>query len=226
MKRYALAMITACTTVFLSQTGMAQKAQWVKTHSWSGHGTKQTEMFPVNGQKWRIRYYPEGEGLFQIAVYNEQNELLDMAANQDRAFPLKGFASLKGGGHRYLGITGLNTTWTVVVEQYLTAIEEWKLRQTMKQPGPELAKVGTWTGESGEAQYAFRIPAGSWQILCTQEGRGLLQVEVVDEEGFVALAANSDRPGQSVSWVHKTGTFSIKVKSDGPSWKIDVLAEP
>jgi hypothetical protein len=89
-----------------------------------------------------------------------------------------------------------------------------------------MVKIGTWTGEEGSAEYSFTIPEGSWQIVCTQEGAGLLQVEVADSDGFVALAANGTLPGESVSWVHQAGTFTIKVSSDAPTWQIDVLSAP
>lgn len=226
MNRFSIVFAAFWFAVLFFPAVRGQDARWVKTHSWSGYGTKQTEMFWVAGSRWRLRYYPSGEGLFQIAVYDEANELLDFATDQNRPFPLRGFASLKGSGRRYLGITGINTSWRVVVEQYVTRIEEWHLLQLLGQPSEPLVKIGTWTGEEGSAKYTFRIPEGSWQIVCTQSDPGLLQVEVTDTEGFVALAANGTLPGESVSWVHKAGTFTIRVVSDAPAWQIDVLAEP
>jgi hypothetical protein len=226
MKRN-IPVIVAVLAVLLSVSAVrAQKARWVKTQLWTGCGARQTEMFQVLGKKWRIRYAPHGEGLFQVAVYDEHAQLLDMATDQHRAFPLKGLAVFKGGGRRYLGITGADTTWTVVVEQYVTLIEEWHLYELLKQSPPELVKIGTWLGEKGVAEYTVTIPHGSWKIVSTQKGPGLFQAEVLNADGFVALAANDARPGENESWIHTSGTFTIKVTSDAPSWQIDVLAEP
>ncbi len=209
-------------------TGMPLRAQaprWVVTHRWVGFGSQQTEMFWVNGSAWRVRYRPAGRGLFQVAVYDAQGRLVDMVANQtdDRLFA--GARKLEGRGKRYLGITGLDTTWEVTVEQLVSVVEEWYLRQLLQQPPPRLLKLGVWTGTDGESEYTFSVPSPSWQIRHSHGGDGLLQIIVTDSEGFVALGANEVRATEGVCWVHKPGTFTMRVKADGVQWKVEVFCE-
>lgn len=204
---------------------VAQTPRWVITNRWEGSGSCQTDKFWVNGAKWRIRYEPAGTGIFQISVYNTENQLVDVATNQNRHVPLNGYATLKGIGERHLGITGVDTTWKVTVEQYLTAIEEWHLRQLLKQPKPKRLKVGVWTGEGGQTQYTFTVPSDSWQIRYSRSGDGLFQIVVENDGGFVALAANDLKEGEGHSWVHNAGTFTMNVTAEDVSWKVEVVAE-
>jgi len=216
-------------TVVLSAWGaMALRAQaprWVVTNRWQGFGSQQTEMFWVNGDSWRVRYRPAGKGLFQIAVYDGEGKLVDMATSQNRGSPSSGVTTLGGRGQRYLGITGTDTTWEVTIEQHVTTIEEWHLRQLLQQPLPQMLKVGIWTGGDGQSEYTFTVPSRSWQIRHSHSGDGLLQITVVDAEGFVALAANDIRAAEGQCWVHRAGTFTMRVSAAAVDWKIDVLCE-
>jgi len=204
---------------------LAQEPRWVVTNRWQGFGSQQTEMFWVNGAAWRVRYRPKGKGIFQISVYDDQGALVDMATNQNFPEPLSGNATLKGRGQRYLGITGVDTTWEVTVEQRLTVIEEWHMRQLLQQPRPQMLKVGIWTGSGGESEYTFTVPSRSWQIRHSHSGDGLLQITVEDAAGFVALAANEVRSSEGASWVHKAGTFTIRVNAGNVDWRVEVLCE-
>jgi hypothetical protein len=203
----------------------AQAPRWVVTNRWQGFGSQQTEMFWVNGESWRVRYQPAGKGLFQIAVYDTQGKLVDMAVNQNRSHPGGGVTALTGRGQRYLGITGMDTTWEVAIEQQVTTIEEWHLRQLLQQPQPQMLKVGIWTGGDGQSEYTFTVPSRSWQIRHSHSGDGLLQIVVDDAEGFVALGANEVRATEGQCWVHKPGTFTMRVNADAVNWKVEVLCE-
>lgn len=203
----------------------AQAPRWVVTNRWQGAGSQQTEMFWVNGDAWRVRYRPNGKGLFQVVVYDPQGKFADMVANENRAFPVAGSTTLHGRGQRYLGVTGVDTSWEITVEQYVTVIEEWHLRQLLQQPRPQMLKVGLWTGSDGKSDYTFTVPAGSWQIRHSHSGNGLLQITVEDEAGFVALGANEVRAAEGSCWVHKAGTFTMRINADHVDWKVEVLCE-
>ncbi len=218
--RNAIVVFVILVTV---RAATAQKARWVETHSWSGLGTKQTEVFWVNGDKWRIRYSPHGTGIFQIGVYDKTGQLLDMAADQDA--PLKGTAVLTERGSRYLTITGIGTKWDVRVEQFLSVIEEWQLTQLMRQPSTPLVKLGTWTGETIDAEYEFTVPAGRWKVVHSNSGGGFLQIIIEDQNNFVALAANTSDASEDFSWVHRPGKFVMKIIAANTSWKVDVFCE-
>ena len=204
---------------------LAQVPRWVVTNRWRGYGSQQTEMFWVNGDAWRVRYRPAGTGIFQIAVYDASGSLVDVATNQNRAEPVFGSATLRGRGQRYLGITGVGTTWEVSVEQHVSTAEEWHLRQLLAQPRPQLLKLGLWTGSGGTSEYTFTVPSRSWQVRQTHSGDGLLQILIEDAQGFVALGANDVHAAEGTSWVHRAGTFTMRVQSDDVDWKVEVLCE-
>jgi hypothetical protein len=204
---------------------LAQAPRWVVTNRWQGFGSQQTEMFWVNGDAWRVRYRPSGKGLFQIVVYDAQGKLVDTVANQNRLVSIPGSTGLHGRGQRYLGITGLDATWEVTVEQYVTAADEWHLRQLLQQPRPQLLKLGLWTGSDGQSEYTFTVPSRSWLIRHCHTGNGLLQIRVDDAAGFVALGANEVRSAEGSCWVHQAGTFTMHVNADRVDWKVEVLCE-
>ena len=204
---------------------IAQAPRWVITNRWLGTGSQHTEKFLVNGAEWRVRCRSTGKGIFQIAVYDGDSSLLDMVANQTHPTPSKGYTNLQGRGLRYLGITGMETTWEVTVEQRLSAIEEWHITQMLRQPRLRLLKVGIWTGADGPSEYTFTVPSDSWVIRYSHSGEGLLQIVVEDAEGFVALAANQLGAASGQSWVHHPGTFTMRVVSKGLDWKVEVLGE-
>jgi hypothetical protein len=225
MQRTYLAGLTLLLMVAAAGPVLAQAPRWVVTNRWQGGGSQQTEMFWVNGDAWRVRYQPSGKGLFQIALYDAQGKFLDMVTDQNRGTPLAGSDSLRGRGQRYLGITGVDTRWEITVEQRLSVVEEWHLRQLLQQPQSQLLKVGLWTGGDGQNEFTFTVPSRSWQIRHCQSGDGLLQIVVEDETGFVALAANEVRAAEGSSWVHKAGTFTMRVNADRVDWKVEVLCE-
>ena len=175
----------------------------------------------VNGIRWRLVHRHKGDGIFQVGVYDVGGKFLDMAA--DLREPVAGSKVLPGRGRRYLAINGVDAEWTVTVEQYLSIIEEWQLTQEARKPPPALEKLGTWFGEDTDADYEVEVPAGSWKIVHSNSGGGMLQVSVRDPKGYLMLAANTTDPGQSDSWIHQSGTFRMKIRAVRFSWKVDVF---
>ena len=212
-------------SVFFLLAGIGANAgdrHWVVTGKWAGTGTCQTREFHVYSRKWRVRHRHQGSGLFQVGVYDAAGELLDMAANLRE--PVSGARTLPGRGTRYLAINGVDTTWEVEVEQYLSILEEWQLREAAKKPETPLKKYAVWFGEDTDADYTVTLPEpGSWKIVHTNAGAGVLQVLVRNEAGVVALAANSSDRGVKESWIHGSGTFTVHITAIKTHWKVEVL---
>ncbi len=209
--------------LLLPAAAPAQEPVWLETHSWKGSGTARTEIFWANTSRWRIRYRPRGKGLFQISVYNVKGELVDVAANQ--AEPLRGMAYMKEKGEFFLAITGADTEWEVSIEQFVNMAEEWQLRQRAKLPPPAMWKIATWTGGAGRQEYDIDVPHGSWQIVHSNHGPGLLQIQVFDQKGDLAVAANNALPGSGLSWLHTPGRAKVAINAVDTAWKIEVFCE-
>jgi len=218
-----LAVLVLFSVAGIFTPAYGQKPRWLTTHSWKGTGTAATEIFWVNTNRWRIRYAPHGRGIFHVALYNVKGELVDVVADLER--PVSGLRTQTGKGQCYLTVTAIDTRWEISVEQYLSVIEEWQLLQRMKQPPVELAKLAEWTGGTGDAEYELTVPAGSWKVVHTNKGNGLLQVKVQNDEGLVSLAANNSSTGEGESWVHAAGTFTVSVVAVDTTWKVVVYGE-
>lgn len=187
----------------------------------------QTEMFFVNASRWRVWYLPgQDDGtMLQVAAYDGEGALLDMITNQTNTPLLQGMRTRTDRGYRYLAVNSMDTDWTVIVQQHLSAIDEWHLIQLMKQETKDLVKLGTWTGEAADETYTFHVPRGSWKLAHSHTGDGLLQIVIANDEHHVALAANADKPGNSQSWIHRNGTFRMEIKATDVQWRVDVFGE-
>lgn len=215
---------------FCCCTLRAQRPRWVETESWSGNGALQTESFWIYGEKWRVGYRPRGRGSFHISAYDLNGEFLETVTDQ-AVNPLRGRRTLEGRGERHLGITGMGTSWNVTVQQYLSVIEEWQLLQLRKQPPGVLEKVGDWTGEDTDEEHPLAISGGSWLISFSNEGEGVLQVslerDVGDEQVAESiLAVHTEEPGVGSSWIHKSGTFRMRINAVDTKWALSVMSEP
>ncbi len=204
--------------------GAGWEGKWVTTHRWQGAGTRQTEMFWVNGRRWRVRHRHKGPGLFQIMVYDAQGHLLDVAANQTE--PIPGVKTMEGRGYRFLAINGVNTQWEVTVQQYMTLAEQWQWHELSRKPGPRLRRYAVWTGEDVDTDYTITIPRGSWKIIYDSRGTGVLQVSVRKKGSDRAvLAVNAGGVARASSWVHAAGTFTVHVTAMQTHWKIEIFGQ-
>jgi tetratricopeptide (TPR) repeat protein len=93
---------------------------WAVVKSWSGGGTKETELFSVSGGEWRIAWEcrsvaSPGSGIFQIEVKNGAGRLVSVAANQQGAGADVSYVHAPAGEY-YLTINSANVNWRVRVE--------------------------------------------------------------------------------------------------------------
>jgi hypothetical protein len=51
------------------------------SRQWAGSGSKQTESFQTTSKEWRIHRQTYGEGVFSVSVFNDDDELVSLAAN-------------------------------------------------------------------------------------------------------------------------------------------------
>ncbi len=201
----------------------AQEARWIETNSWSGIGTQQTEIFPVQGNKWRIKYRFRGTGIFQVGIYDEHNQFVDIAA--DLREPMYGRKTRRDNGNFYLAITGIDAKWEVKIEQYVTVIQEWRLLKLAEQPKEPLVKVGTWIGSDGNLEQEVTIPADDWVVEYEGEGSGFAQILVLDDSGKVVVGVNMQKPMKARGWGHQAGQYVLKAVAADMDWKVNFLAQ-
>ena len=221
--KWWLLMAAAGWLTMVGSTALAQAPRWVEANSWKGLGTRQTEIFFVNAEQWVIKHKHNGNGLFQISLYDEKGKLLDVPVNLSSSIP--GIAYLKGRGARYLRISA-EADWEVTIDQFVTKVEEWNLVQIARSyPRPE-KKQAVWTGESGSETFSFTISKGNWKIVATAESGGNLSVQVKDSGGLLECDLRNNREaGSCDSFGHKIGTFSLTVKAQDTAWKVELLSE-
>jgi hypothetical protein len=202
----------------------AQQARWVSTYSWQGKGNQQTPIFFVTADKWRLVYHPKGKGPFGIVLNRESGHDPVVVTNQKGTVVYAGRRAYTKGGRRYLAITAPQAEWDISVEQYLTPIQEWHLVQLSKKETPQLARLATWTGETGDDEFEIRIPRGSWKLFTHVEGEGKLNVAVspLAEDGET-LELQDLTAGDGGSWVHQSGSFRVRTRATpNCAWKLDV----
>lgn len=199
----------------------AQQARWLETHSWSGTGTAQTPLFWINADKWRVRYRPRGTGIFRIEVFGAAGEQLAVPVHH--AFPVRGRRTLRNRGHMYLAVTGLETEWTVAIEQYVSVIEEWHLLRQLSQPRRQPTQLGTWTGAEGEETVEFTVPSDRWKVVHSNAGDGFLQVVIRDAANHAIVAANTAKAGSETAWGHQAGTYTMNITAVNTTWSVDVV---
>jgi hypothetical protein len=93
---------------------------WAVVKSWSGGGTKETELFSVSGGEWRIAWEcrsvaSPSAGIFQIEVKNAAGHLVSVAANQRGTGADVSYVHAPPGEY-YLTVNSANVNWTVRVE--------------------------------------------------------------------------------------------------------------
>ena len=203
----------------------AQKARWVETNSWEGKGSRQTEIFFVTADHWRVIYRPKGRGTFRMVLNRESGHEPVVVSSQKGPAMYAGRRSYQAPGRRYLDISSSGAEWKVVVEQLLNPLQEWRLVQLLKKDRPRLSRIATWTGGEGEDEFEVRIPRGSWKLFTNVVGDGQLDVSVspvVGDDGEI-LALGQLPAGDASSWVHRSGTFRVRTRATGKcEWRLDV----
>ena len=89
--------------------------------SWTGSGIKSTETFITTDKEFRIEWtttneaFP-GAGILQIFVYDENGNMVNLAANVTGAKEDVSYVRTKPGRY-YLEINSANVNWAVVVKE-------------------------------------------------------------------------------------------------------------
>jgi hypothetical protein len=116
----ASAQTTKPLKTFVPPPSYQPATEWALVKSWSGNGTKETELFSVSGGEWRITWDTlneafAGAGIFQIYVKNAAGHLVSVAANKRGVGADISYVHSPPGQY-YLTVNSGNVDWTVRVE--------------------------------------------------------------------------------------------------------------
>lgn len=212
-----LAIVLGMGSVF----AQVNNVRWLNTHQWSGQGVMETEIFSFYGDKSRIAFSPKGPAAFEIIFVDMQNNTQQYIIRQATGFAMNGRINLKSNTKAgYLIIRGAGNSWQVTVEQRLDTVDEWNFLQDNKKP-LKMAKLGTWSGASGQSEISLTVPEGHWRLRFEQFSPGALTVKVVNQYGIVAMAAETAVSGEQHAWIHGAGTFTIVVSSSLAEWVVN-----
>ena len=201
---------------------------WVRrTFAWSGNGYRRTEVIPLFGDEFRIRYATEPRGgsltvtLCDGVAKDPRKPVPVIAAAKLHNIGWKGF---KGYKQVYLVIEGDPATeWIVEVDQYLDTIAEWRLRNYTGKLKPPTKKEATWAGsESIEWEYTPRVTP--YQIYLTRTGETNVGAEVKTVEGEELLfSTHFNQTGVTTGWIASPAPVKIHIDASSSEWQLDIL---
>ncbi len=204
-----------------SAFAQVNKYRWLQTHQWSGHGNMETEFFSLYGNKSRVAFTPKGNGPFSIFFVDMQHGTQETVANQAEGFAINGRVNISGSTSAgYLIIRAPRNSWTVVIEQRLDPIDEWRFLQDQKKP-IKVSKLGTWSGDSGQTDISVTVPDGHWRIRYEQFKEGALSISVTNAAGAQVVSTSTSLSGEQSAWIHGAGTFTISVLAVQTPWVIN-----
>jgi hypothetical protein len=215
-------------TVGLATAVRADRKTWYETDSWSGTGMKTTREFLVGAGKWRIVARREADEPRRIWVLDDEGNRFGSVIVLLQGVPaVKPF---KGQGRYRLVVPDEDGVWSVKVQQKLSVVEEWDLRQALKEPAPALRKISAWSGGDGRTSYRFSVPQDvAWKLVCrgTAGEAGELRLRVTPLEtteggDFIKHATGEFDIGQ---WFVRGGEFELTVGSTGAEWQAEVHTE-
>ncbi|MBP5674674.1 MAG: hypothetical protein K5787_10880 [Lentisphaeria bacterium] len=213
--------------VLLCLVGMFATAQtttrrWVDTNVYSGTGTVQTGPFRLWDTKWRIVYKPSGSSPFEIYLLNLSTQERQKVTKQKNGKLKSG--QMGGSGNMAaasLVIDGGENGWRVTVQQYLDRIEEWEyLKQ--KDIEKRLNPFGGWSGEEGDHEYTFEMPAGCARLTAHQKEDGYLRVDIIDPEGNTVVRSISSTKGKQETWFYEKRQYQVKVSAVKTNWALTI----
>ncbi len=201
---------------------------WVRrTFAWSGNGYRRTEVIPLFGEEFRIRYATEPRGgslnitLCDGVAKNPRKPVPVIASNRLHNIGWKGF---KGYQQIYLVIEGdAATEWIVEVDQYLDTIAEWRLRNYLGKLKPPTKKEATWAGsETTEWEYTPRVVP--YQLSLTRTGETNVGMSVTTVEGGEMLfSTHFNQTGATTGWIATPAPVKIHIDASSSDWKLDIL---
>ena len=215
-------LIALLCLVGMFATAQTTTRRWVDTHIFSGVGTVQTGPIRFWNTKWRIIYKPAGSSPFEIYLLNlntqERLKVTSQKSGKLKSSQMGGSGAMTAAS---LIVNGGENGWRVTIQQYLDRIEEWeylKQRDIEKRLNP----FGGWSGEEGDHEYTFDMPAGCARLTAFQKSDGYLRVDIIDPEGNVVVHSVSTEKGKQETWFYEKKQYQVKVSAVKTNWALTI----
>ncbi len=209
----------------------AQAYKWEKTADFSGHGTAQTVLMPIVGERWRIKYESRTRAPLRIVMMDGSGAVVCHVCRhgaQQTSWLESGH--VRGGvKSAALRIEGDMNGWSLVFEQYIDDIGGWELSKWRKNCDAKwdslLEKKGMWCGEGGD-EMSCRVAVSSrpWRLVAATAEKGRLKFEVLDKDGKSILADHRLVPGSTTAWFYEAGEFTVRCSSTATPWSLSLEA--
>lgn len=207
----------------------AQAHRWEKVLEFSGHGTTQTKLIPMLGEKIRVRYQARIRAAATIDLLAPDGQLIShLFRYQNLQTPYTETRPITPGVEQAaLRVEGDINGWTVTVEQYIDEIAGWNLfkwrRDEAARAQKRLTRHAMWVGEaSEEMSQNVTIPAQRWRITAKTHQAGRFKYEVLNANRAVIISNYRLTEGESESWVYGQGEFIINCSSIGTQWDLTI----
>ncbi len=208
----------------------AKAYEWDKTISMQGRGIRQTSVFPLVGEKWRVRFVPKSKSNVKVEILDENGKVIAspiIQRNLDMPWTASGeiSKSLKSAALR---IEGSINGWSCTFEQYVTKSKGWELYKWHNDinSGIKLEKFAMWTGDaSDEIEIPVSVESKKWRVFFETFESGKVNAELVDSNGKCHFLNYHLDKGTSDGWIFSPGEYILKVSSVGSSWAVSFEAD-
>ena len=200
----------------------ANAYEWKTTIAMQGRGIRQTCVFPLVGEKWRIKFVPKAKSNVKVELLDENGNLVSTLVNRtiDMTWTASGQLN-RDIQNAALRIEGNISGWSCTFDQYVNENHAWDIYKWNRDydNGSKLEKFAMWTGDaSDEVEIPVTVEAKKWRVLFETFESGKVKVELVDSQGKCHLLNYHLSKGTSDGWVFSPGDYILKVSSIGSSW--------
>ena len=213
-------LIVLLCMVGMFSMGQATTRRWVDTYVFSGTGTTQTAPMRFWDTKWRVVYKPAGSGPLEIHLLNlntqEQLKVTNQKSGKLKNGQMGGSGAMEAAS---LVVNGGENGWRVTIQQYLDRVEEWQFTQ-QKPWNTRLKPLGSWSGEQGDHEFTFELPAKCARVRAVQLGEGYLRIDIIDPDGKNIIHSVSTTKGEHETWLYEAKTYTVKVSAVETSWNL------
>ena len=204
--------------------------EWKNTITMQGKGTVQSCVFPLWGERWRVRFAPKSKGSVKVELLDENGKVLSTPINQhnvDMPWTTSGQIN-RSWKNAALRVEGTINGWSCTFDQFVNHTGGWELYRwsNLLNKNRQFERFAMWTGDaSDEVEIPVTVESPKWRVLLETFDSGRVKVELFDNNGKCHLLNHHLNKGISEGWVFCPGEFVLRVSSVGSPWAVSFEAD-